>query len=155
MSSARVFVLAMVLAGCAHEPPPPPEPATPPPAEVAAPAAAEPPAPEPAVEAAAAPEPIPRPEQVDGPYKVSVASERTTQLAGPWVRKLEAEGLRVAVEPATVGDVTWQRVVLPGLRNGREARAMAAYLDQQLGMKSWVVPKNPASAKPQGEHPGN
>lgn len=147
--AAPVLAATVLVAACANAPPAPPAP-EPAPAVVteepapAAPESAPEAAPAEATPAEATPPALPRPEQTaDGPYKVSVASERTTAETTPWVRKLEAEDYRVEVEPAQVGDTTWQRVVLPGLRNGREARAMAAYVAQQFGVAgAWVLPKN-------------
>jgi hypothetical protein len=78
-----------------------------------------------------------------------VASERTAAETAPWVRRLEAEGFRVETESADVDGTTWQRVVLPGLRNGHEAREMVAWLDSQMSLKSWVVPKGSPAAPPE------
>ena len=150
---------AAALAGCASKPielpPPAPAPSTEAPDEpavVEAPTQPDQPPPPP-------PEPtLTKPAQVDGgPYRVCVASEPAAKDTESWVKRLEADGLRAQVEPAEVGGKTWQRVVVPGLRNGREAREMAAYLNQQLGMQgAWVIPKQtpppaPAAARAPAE----
>jgi hypothetical protein len=158
--TAWIWIVAAgtLVAGCAEQPPaaePTPPPPTPPTAAsgsgqsdgdaiAEAPPAA--PAPEPAPEPAPAPPAPARPEQGNGPYRVSVASERTATETEPWMRKLQAEGFSVSTEAAEVEGTTWQRVVLPGLRNGAAAREMVAYLESQYSMKSWVIPKNAPTA---------
>lgn len=152
------------VAGCASKPIElPPMPPAPEPTVVEAPAQAEAPSPppaEPAAPAAPAEPALTKPAQVDGgPYRVSVASETTPQETEHWIKRLEAEGLRAQAEPTEVGGKSWQRVVVPGLRNGREARAMAAYINHQLGIHdAWVIPKQtpaPAAAPAAQEHPQN
>jgi hypothetical protein len=138
-----ISLVALAAAACSSEPVQPP----PPPPQPAPTIVLEEPAPAPEPSPPPEPEKPARPEQGSGPYRVAIASEKTSAAATRWVRKLEAEDFRVETESVDLNGTTWLRVVLPGYRNGREAREAVAYLDSQLGIKAWVVPKGAPGTK--------
>lgn len=100
------------------------------------------PAPEPVI-VTEAPPVVPaeeKPVQGDGPWSVSMASERTAALTQPWVQRFMREGYRVTVDTAEIDGTTWHRVLLPGYTLVG-ARAMLPILAQQGVANAWIVPR--------------
>jgi cell division septation protein DedD len=127
---------------CAGNRPPPPAAASPPPPPAPAIVTEETPA------ADAPAEPPTRPEQTEnGRWRVSVISVRKAEETEAMVKRLEADGFKVATESAEAGGSSWHRVILPGLRRFADAKQMVAYVQHTYSdaSQAWILPREGAA----------
>lgn len=152
--TALTVLLGLALAACATAPDPIAEIVIE--SEPAPVANVEPPSPAPEAPAAEPPvEPEPPaslppakpPQTDDGRWRVAVAAERTVEEAAKWAPRLAALGYRSETESVELDGTTWQRVVLPGYRTLRDARAMTPILNQELGIANAWVPAQRTGAR--------